>query len=174
MQTSLLHSPKPRPALDSLPPPPPTKKEAVSKADAMKAAAGVFFGTYTGYADACRKLQFGDPVRVTPHLVYYYKKIASSTELQAALSAQRATEAAETPTATTPAAATAPAVPMGTPAAAKTAPAKTPSPSGGYQVRATLCPTCLHSHSSPPRGRRHRHRRRAAAASRHAGSAGHH
>ena len=92
----------------------------MSKADAMKAAAGVFFGTYTGYADACRKLQLGDPARLTPHLVYYYKKIAASTELQAGLSAQRATEAAETPPATTPAAATAPAVAMGTPTAAAT------------------------------------------------------
>ena len=51
----------------------------------MKAAAGIYFGTYTGYADACRKLKLGDLVQATPHIVIYYtKKIASSTVLHEA------------------------------------------------------------------------------------------
>ena len=43
-----------------------TKKQpALLKADAMKAAAGVFFGTYAGFAVACRKLSLGDPKKAT-------------------------------------------------------------------------------------------------------------
>ena len=143
----------------------------MEKADAMKAAAGVFFGTYTGYADACRQLQLGNPVQVTPHIIYYHKKIVSSTDLQSLLLAQRTLEAAQetAPTATAPAAAAAPAAAMGTAAATATAPPKTPS--GGYQscggtfaeyqVPRTLCPTCFRPHSRPhPRDHRHRRRRR--------------
>lgn len=153
--------------------PPPTKKKALEKADALKAAAGVFFGTYTGYADACRKLNLGDPVLATPHIVYYTNTIKASTELQSALLAQRTLEAAQeaTPTITAPAAAATPAAAMDTATATATAPPKTPVPSGGYmgcggtfaeyQVPGTLCPTHLRPHSRPhPGGRRHRRRRR--------------
>ena len=61
----------------------------------MKAAAGVFFKRYSGYADACRKLSLGDTARATPHIVYYTNKIVASTELQCALMAQHKEEAAQ-------------------------------------------------------------------------------
>lgn len=103
----------------------------------MKAAAGVFFQKYSGYADACRKLSLGDPARATPHIVYYTNKIVASAELQSALMAQHKEEAAQE-------AATAGAAPDNTPANAPAAvgPATaaaanptTPRPSGGYMGR---------------------------------------
>ena len=121
----------------------------------MKAAAGVFFQKYSGYADACRKLSLGDPARATPHIVYYTNKIVASAELQSALMAQHKEEAAQE-------AATAGAAPDNTPANAPAAvgPATaaadvnptTPRPSGGYmgcggtqaqyQVPGDPLPTC--------------------------------
>ena len=64
----------------------PKKQPFLVKADAMKAAAGVFFGTYAGYADACKKLLLGDSKKATPHIIYYLNKIKESTVLQSSLS----------------------------------------------------------------------------------------
>jgi hypothetical protein len=117
--------------------PPPAKQKLFEKAVMMKAAAGVFFQKYSGYADACPKLSLGDPARATPHIVYYTNKIVASAELQSALMAQHKEEAAQE-------AATAGAAPDNTPANAPAAvgPATaaaanptTPRPSGGYMGR---------------------------------------
>ena len=50
------------------------------KEDAMKAAAGVFFRTYLGPSDACKKLLLGDPKKGTPHIIYYLNKIKESAD----------------------------------------------------------------------------------------------
>lgn len=141
----------------------------------MKAAAGVFFQKYTGYADACRKLSLGDPVRATPHIVYYTNKIVASMELQSALMAQHkeewAQEAATTGAAPDNAPVNAPAA--AGPATAAAANPTTPRPSGGYmgcggtlaqyQVPGDPLPT-LHPHARLylRRRRRRRHHRRPA------------
>ena len=101
----------------------------------MRAAVGVFFGTYSGYADACRKLGIGEPARATPHIVYYSNKIKASVELQCALRAQHEAEAARE---AAPAGTNSPDAPANTPAAGVAATAATaanqttPRPRHGY------------------------------------------
>jgi hypothetical protein len=61
------------------------KQPFLVKEDAMKAAAGVFFRTYSGPTDACKKLSLGDPKKAIPHIIYYLNKIKASAELQSSL-----------------------------------------------------------------------------------------
>ena len=67
----------------------PKKQPFLTKEDAMKAAAGIFFGTYSGHTDACKKLSLGDSRKATPHIIYYLNKIKLSAELQSALLAKQ-------------------------------------------------------------------------------------
>ena len=105
----------------------------MAKADVMKAAAGMLFQRFTGYADACRKLSLGDPAKATPHIIYYLNKIKASAELQAHLMKDLAEEAAD---AVATADTTADETTLSTPYTAMLPPAKPPNtagqPSGGY------------------------------------------